>query len=64
MGLNIGKHKYFWVLNIIRCVYLKVNRWYLNKIRSDKKKKYPNTLILDMFLFSVCQHIQIRTLNI
>ena len=41
---NIGKHKYSWVLNIIRCVYLKVDRWYLNKIRCDKKKKYPNTL--------------------
>ena len=39
---NIGKHKYSWVLNIIRCVYLKVDRWYLNKIRCDKKK-YPNS---------------------
>ena len=36
---NIGKHKYSWVLNIIRCVYLKVGRWYLNKIMCDKKKK-------------------------
>ena len=34
---NIGKHKYSWVLNIIRCVYLNVNRWYLNKIKCDKK---------------------------
>ena len=44
---NIGKYKYSWVLNIIRCVYLKVGRWYLNKIMCDKKikknkKKYPN----------------------
>ena len=39
---NIGKHKYSWVLNIIRYVYLKVGRWYLNKIMCDKKKKYPN----------------------
>ena len=39
---NIGKHKYSWVLDVIRCVYLKVDRWYLNKIRCDKKK-YPNT---------------------
>ena len=38
---NIDKHKYSWVLNIIRCMYLKVDRWYLNKIRCDKKK-YPN----------------------
>ena len=38
---NISKHKYSWVSNIIRCVYLKVDRWYLNKIRCDKKK-YPN----------------------
>ena len=37
---NIAKHKYSWALNIIRCVYLKVNRWYLNKIRC--KKKYLN----------------------
>ena len=42
---NIGKHKYSWVLNIIRCVYLKVDRWYLNKIRCEKKKKYPNNRI-------------------
>ena len=35
---NIDKHKYSWVLNIIRCVHLKVDRWYLNKIRCDKKK--------------------------
>ena len=36
---NIGKHKYSWVLNIIRYVYLKVGRLYLNKIMCDKKKK-------------------------
>ena len=35
---NIGKHKYSWILNIIRCVYLKVDKWYLNKIRCDEKK--------------------------
>ena len=23
---NIGKHKYSWVLDVIRCVYLKVGR--------------------------------------
>ena len=34
---NIAKHKYSWTLNIIRCVYLKVNRWYLNKNLSVKK---------------------------
>ena len=34
---NIAKHKYSWVLNRIGCVYLKVNRWYLNKIRRKKK---------------------------
>ena len=38
---NIAKHKYSWALNIIRSVYLKVNRWYLHKVRCDKKK-YPN----------------------
>ena len=30
---NITEHKYSWALNIIRCVYLKVNMWYLNKIK-------------------------------
>ena len=35
---NIVKHKYSWVLNIIRCVFLKVNRWFLNKSRRNKKK--------------------------
>ena len=43
---NIAKNKYYWALNIIRCVYLKVNSWYLNKIRcrkkKKKKKKHPN----------------------
>ena len=36
---NIAKHKCSWVLNRIWCVYLKVNRWYLNKIKCKKKKK-------------------------
>ena len=39
---NIAKHKYSWTLNRIGCVYLKVNRWYLNKIR--RKKKYLNIM--------------------
>ena len=46
---NIDKYKYSWVLNIIRGVYLKVDRWYLNKIRCDKKK-YPNNNFLKFLL--------------
>ena len=46
---NIGKYKYSWVLNIIRGVYLKVDRWYLNKIRCDKKK-YPNNNFMKFLL--------------
>ena len=34
---NIAKHKHSWVLNRIGCVYLKVNRWYLNKIKCNKE---------------------------
>ena len=47
---NIGKHKYSWVLNIIRCVYLKVDRWYLNKIRCDKKKSTLTHFILHILI--------------
>ena len=57
---NIGKHKYSWVLNIIRCVYLKVDRWDLNKMRCDKKK-YPNNgdiNEIDVMLITIC-HIVI-----
>ena len=48
---NIGKHKYSWVLNIIRCVYLKVDRWYLNKIRCDKKKSTLTTVLVPRHLW-------------
>ena len=46
---NISKHKFSWALNRIGCVYLKVNRWYLNKIRCNKKK-YPNNVYTQLLI--------------
>ena len=48
---NIVKQKYSWFLNRIECVYLKVNRWYLNKIRCKKKKKSTLTLLISISFF-------------
>ena len=51
---NIAKHKYSWALNRIGCVYLKVNRWYLNKIRCKKKSTLTHCT---MVVFCCAYHV-------
>ena len=49
---NIAKHKYSWALNGIGCVCLKVNRWYLNKIRCNKKKSTLTHFLLHTSIYT------------